>query len=587
MRKMPKGNGWFNDMPNLPTANNNPGDLRFIGQTGATPGQGGFASFQDPKQGFAALLNDVQTKINNHPNNTLVDFANQYAPSSDGNDSAGYAAKLANQLGVAPNTPLKSLEPNIGKFAEAIANNEGYQGEIGDSGLTPTANAASSASASSQSSSNPSWSDWLLGGLAAGGGFLAGLAKNNSGAIESIGSGIGESVAGPAGAIAGGGITKGLLGALGLDTSTHTDIGNVSNQGQQPLDPGLQAEFALLEKQQPQTNRAAKDSYDTVMSMLPQTLKGQQLSQDPNVQEGLQTAALFGLAAPHQVNNGRANYDANMTQSDSLIGEIHDLLTKAEHASGTTAPIDEVRQVAARELKSRFPASEHAEIDKELGTISDSIAQTHGDGGGNVGTGHLLSEAVKEGRNKKYGLLQPMKAEIHKQWSLAARHAVRAHTKNKELYNRATKMERNLINAKKVMKHLNGKAVPHKKGGLMRDILHTAGRSLATAIGDKIGGVPGAIIGQMIGDTITRRIDKRFAKNLFETPGMHKALDVLRKKNPLVYQRLIFELKKGTVAYPGNKKEGHVKHGHHHKTKETHKQPEKSQAKGSPSKKRR
>ncbi len=115
-------------MANLPTSNNNPGDLRPAGQSVASQGAGGFASFSDPKSGYAALLNDLQTKINNHPEHTLADFANQYAPSSDGNDSAGYAAKLANQLGVSPATPIGQLQGNIGKFADAVASNEGYAG---------------------------------------------------------------------------------------------------------------------------------------------------------------------------------------------------------------------------------------------------------------------------------------------------------------------------------------------------------------------------------------------------------------------------------------------------------------------------
>lgn len=115
-------------MPNIPTRLNNPGDLRYVGQNLGTPNPTGFAQFPDAKSGYAALLNDVQSKINTKPDATLADFANIYAPSSDGNDSAQYAAKLANQLGVSPATPIKQLEPRIGDFAQAIAANEGYAG---------------------------------------------------------------------------------------------------------------------------------------------------------------------------------------------------------------------------------------------------------------------------------------------------------------------------------------------------------------------------------------------------------------------------------------------------------------------------
>lgn len=122
-------------MANLPTENNNPGDLRYAGQLGASQGQGGFAGFPDAKTGYAALLNDLQTKINRNPNANLVDFSSEYAPSSDGNNVGQYAANLANKLGVRPDATLGSLQSRIGDLAQAVANNEGY-----DAGTTNNTN---------------------------------------------------------------------------------------------------------------------------------------------------------------------------------------------------------------------------------------------------------------------------------------------------------------------------------------------------------------------------------------------------------------------------------------------------------------
>lgn len=111
-------------MANLPTTNNDPGDLK-------DPSTGTFQQFADPKEGFAALLNDLQTKINNHPNWTLGDFAKVYAPPSDNNDTGSYIAKLANQLKVRPDATIGSLKSRLGDFASAVASNEGYQGSSG------------------------------------------------------------------------------------------------------------------------------------------------------------------------------------------------------------------------------------------------------------------------------------------------------------------------------------------------------------------------------------------------------------------------------------------------------------------------
>lgn len=112
-------------MANLPTRNNNPGAIR--------NGPDSFHKFENPQEGYAALLNDLTAKQSGNtstglgPNSSLAEFANKYAPPSDGNDSAKYAADLANQLGVAPDTPIGQLD--VAKWAEAISKNEGFQGQ--------------------------------------------------------------------------------------------------------------------------------------------------------------------------------------------------------------------------------------------------------------------------------------------------------------------------------------------------------------------------------------------------------------------------------------------------------------------------
>lgn len=107
----------------LANRHNNPGNLR-------DPSLGTFRQFSTPQDGMAALLNDLQAKKNGTtttgigPSSTLADFASKYAPDSDGNDPQQYTANLANHMGVRPDTPISQLD--IGKWADAIANAEGY-----------------------------------------------------------------------------------------------------------------------------------------------------------------------------------------------------------------------------------------------------------------------------------------------------------------------------------------------------------------------------------------------------------------------------------------------------------------------------
>lgn len=124
---------------NLPTRNNNPGDIR--------DSNGNFIHFSTPQEGYAALLNDLQAKINGRTktglngSSTLADFANKYDPAGDGgNNPASYAANLANKLGVSPATTLSQLQGRIGDLADAVSSNEGFNGAQAKPSAPPAPN---------------------------------------------------------------------------------------------------------------------------------------------------------------------------------------------------------------------------------------------------------------------------------------------------------------------------------------------------------------------------------------------------------------------------------------------------------------
>lgn len=114
-------------MANLPTRNNNPGDLR-------NTSTGQFNKYSSPTEGYNALVNDLNIKMSGKsktgvtPDSDLLHFSSIYAPASDKNDPTSYANNLASQLGVPVTTKIKDLQPRIHDFARAISKNEGYQG---------------------------------------------------------------------------------------------------------------------------------------------------------------------------------------------------------------------------------------------------------------------------------------------------------------------------------------------------------------------------------------------------------------------------------------------------------------------------
>ena len=89
---------------------NNPLNLRPIpggqwqGQAGVSPA--GFATFPDPVSGWNAADQNLQAKVTRHGLTTIAgiigDPTNGWAPASDNNDPASYAAKVAAGLGVKP-----------------------------------------------------------------------------------------------------------------------------------------------------------------------------------------------------------------------------------------------------------------------------------------------------------------------------------------------------------------------------------------------------------------------------------------------------------------------------------------------------
>lgn len=94
----------FNVAGSLAQRNNNPGNLKYAGQAGATLGANGFAVFDSLDDGQAALLN--QLNLYSSRGMTLAQMMNTYAPSSDNNDTSVYLSYVSQQTGVDPSTSL-------------------------------------------------------------------------------------------------------------------------------------------------------------------------------------------------------------------------------------------------------------------------------------------------------------------------------------------------------------------------------------------------------------------------------------------------------------------------------------------------
>lgn len=103
----------------LSYVNNNPGNLRYVGQTGAKRGEGGFARFSSPIAGFQALINQI--RLDAKRGHTLASFISKYAPPSE-NDTKTYIKQITSALKTSEKSPIAMLD--INKLARAIAQKE-------------------------------------------------------------------------------------------------------------------------------------------------------------------------------------------------------------------------------------------------------------------------------------------------------------------------------------------------------------------------------------------------------------------------------------------------------------------------------
>ncbi len=102
----------------LSLRNNNPLNLIYVGQAGATLGEGGFAKFPDYNTGMQAGLNQINldltrgASITGAPTTTLAELIAAWSPAgAPGNSQAStqaYVQSVAGATGIDPNAPLSS-----------------------------------------------------------------------------------------------------------------------------------------------------------------------------------------------------------------------------------------------------------------------------------------------------------------------------------------------------------------------------------------------------------------------------------------------------------------------------------------------
>lgn len=115
--------------------NNNPGNLNYAGQEGATKeggDNGRFAVFESMREGISALHRQIQRYMAKGIN-TIDAIVNKYAPSSDGNNVQAYIQQLVGATGKGANEALSGDDQGtVFKLIRGIINHENGKGYVSD-----------------------------------------------------------------------------------------------------------------------------------------------------------------------------------------------------------------------------------------------------------------------------------------------------------------------------------------------------------------------------------------------------------------------------------------------------------------------
>ncbi|EMM0835467.1 hypothetical protein RVV06_001455 [Enterobacter ludwigii] len=147
--ELPRGDGYKSAPRGI--RNNNPGNLNYVGQAGATMegGEGGrFAVFESMQHGVAALYKQLQLYFKRGIN-TLSSIVKTYAPASDNNNVDAYISALTKATGKGANEVLDSGDTaTIARLMKGIVDHENGKGYISSSDIMGGIQLGSGSSAS-------------------------------------------------------------------------------------------------------------------------------------------------------------------------------------------------------------------------------------------------------------------------------------------------------------------------------------------------------------------------------------------------------------------------------------------------------
>ncbi len=400
--------------------------------------------------------------------------------------------------------------------------------------------------------SDPTTNDWLGGGISKA---INWITQNP---LESLGIGAGVAGAGALGlaalpeeagleglATGAGAIAKdiglGTIGA-GAENVISSIMGGNKNQtptgnNNQPTDTTSGILSNLTGDNMTQRNKASTKLANGLMQSLGSTPTGAVYTQKPENQQVVSFGSAMGYSP--EVKEGRFDFTNSESQRKKDLKSLDQDATRlTEDETGsiedwgrkTKESITRDRSILAEDRDGlNNQVDEMVSANTKQHGNSPTLAQFH-----NIrkGYGHSFRELDALERAGK--LPTSLKNKLHRHAYHAAREEVVSKTKNKEAYDKILKVEEKIIKFGEVERRLKGKKVPYNKT-LLKDLGKAFGGAAGAYVGNKIGGPVGAALGFLIESRIQSSVEKRYGHNIFQTKGMKKVMEELKRKSPEAY----------------------------------------------------
>ena len=172
--------------------------------------------------------------------------------------------------------------------------------------------------------------------------------------------------------------------------------------------------------------------------------------------------------------------------------------------------------------------------------MASNYTKKFGDGTGTMPLGTKGFWQIRKDEYRAYDTSEtPLKNRVRRLVGRSANDIIKKNTQHSDLYDRVNKMQKKLIDAKKVLKKLDGAKAYGAEKSVLHKLFNATGEGIAVYIGSKIGGPWGAVIGEYFGEKIIASIDKNMGRKFFESKEGQAAIELMGKRNKKLVEQMM------------------------------------------------